>query len=184
LGALAALSREERPALFLFEDFADFLEDSKIVRRLRDLTSAEAPSGDERRAGIEEVGRALLDQDKPAEALAAFDQTVEVRRRARDRFALIRLHEDLGRAALAAEDSARAATEFGRARRLSERLGLSGRLGALDADLARLESALTGRAEGDLNALRQSAAADIDALEAQWAAPLQTAPQENPEQVH
>lgn len=37
LGALAALSREERPALFLFEDFADFLEDGKIVRRLRDL---------------------------------------------------------------------------------------------------------------------------------------------------
>lgn len=31
----------------------------EAVRRLRDLTSAEAPSGDERRAGIEEVGRAL-----------------------------------------------------------------------------------------------------------------------------
>jgi tetratricopeptide (TPR) repeat protein len=132
----------------------------------------------------QEVGRALMDQDKSAEALAAFDQTLEVRRRARDRFALIRLHEDLGRAALATEDSARAATEFGRARRLAERLGLSGRLGALDADLARLESALVGRAEGDLSALRASASADIDTLEAQWAAPLQTAPQENPEQVH
>ena len=132
----------------------------------------------------QEVGRALLDQGKFSEALTVLEETGDVRRRARDRFALIRHYEDLGRAALAGGDSVRAATEFGRAHRISERLQLPGRLGALDAELAKLASGLASRADGDLAALRLAAGADIDALEALWAAPMQSSPNENPEQLH
>jgi tetratricopeptide (TPR) repeat protein len=132
----------------------------------------------------QEVARALLDQDKPAEALEALQQTTDVRRRARDRFALLRLHEDLARAAAATGDIARAATEWARARRIADRLALPGRLGALDAELATLSPGLVGRAEGDLEALKAAATADIDALEALWAAPLQAAPAPESEQVH
>ncbi len=133
----------------------------------------------------QEVGRALLDQKKYPEALAVFDEIVEVRKRSRDRFALIRLYEDLARAAQGVDDAARAAAELSRARRLAERLNLPVRLGTLDASLAMLIPALESRPDSNLEQIRAAAGADIDTLEALWAAPPQAAAApESAEQLH
>ena len=121
------------------------------------------------------VARCLLDLDKPTEAAAALIEVIELRKRARDRFALVRVYEELGQALTRQGDFVRAYLELSHARRFAERLGMSRRLGRIDADLAKLTSALDGLADLSAADLRARAASAIDELEALWAAPPQPA---------
>jgi len=118
-----------------------------------------------------ELARALMDQDKFTDALSALGETLEVRRVARDRFGLVRLHDDLGRAAKGQGDALRAAQEFARGRCVAERLGLAHRLGAFDAELELLRETIDALPDTSLAAVLAAAKAEHDALEAQWAAP-------------
>jgi tetratricopeptide (TPR) repeat protein len=117
-----------------------------------------------------EVARSLADQGKFGEAGAALLETVQVRQRARDRFALARLHEDLGESCRAQGDASRALAELAKGRRFAERLGLAARLGRIDAAIAQIEAALDAAPEVDAAALKASALAEVDALEEQWRA--------------
>jgi ATP/maltotriose-dependent transcriptional regulator MalT len=127
-----------------------------------------------------EVARCLLDQARFGDAGTALLETAQVRQRARDRFALVRLHEDLAEAAIGQNDVARAYLELSKGRLHAERLGLAGRLGRFDASLARLAPQLDAVPEADAGALKARAAAEVDALEAEWkkadAPPQQPAP--------
>jgi hypothetical protein len=118
-----------------------------------------------------ELARALMDQDKFTDALSALGETLEVRRVARDRFGLVRLHDDLGRAAKGQGDALRAAQEFARGRCVAERLNLAHRLGAFDAELDLLREAIDALPETSLASVLAAAQSEHDALEAQWAAP-------------
>lgn len=131
-----------------------------------------------------EVGRALSDQKLYTDALSVIGETLEVRRRARDRFSLVRIHEDLGTAAEGQGDVVRAATELARARAIAVKCGLAGRQGRLDASLERLRSSLDGRPEAELDTIIASATAEHEALEGLWAAPLPVAESQAPETVH
>ncbi len=115
-----------------------------------------------------EVARCLLDQRRFADAGAALLETAQVRQRARDRFALVRLHEDLAEAATGQEDLGRAFLELSKARVHAERLGLAGRLGRIDASIARIAPQLDAKPDADAVALKVRAAAEVDALEADW----------------
>ena len=147
-------------------------------KRLRVVADAfkKAQAGIQFADAWHEVGRALLDQAKHTDALAVLSETLDIRRKARDRFALVRLHEDLGRAAKGQGDARRAAEEFARGRRFAERLGLAHRLGGLDAELELVKGALDGTPDSSLAALIEAANTEVDALEVQWATPPAKAP--------
>ncbi|MEZ4431383.1 MAG: tetratricopeptide repeat protein [bacterium] len=123
------------------------------------------------------LGRCLVDQEKYTDAITALDEVKAVRLRARDRFGLVRLYEDLGDAKVGQGDRIGAHTAYGHARRLAERLGLAARLGRLDAALARLAAELEGVPDVDPKALRAQADDEIDAMEALWKAPPQAVQQ-------
>ena len=75
-------------------------------------------------AGSPKAMQALLEKEQGKalkDALAVLDEVVDVRKRARDRFALIRLYEDLARAAQGVGDPARAAAAAMRPRTVSIR---------------------------------------------------------------
>ncbi len=129
------------------------------------------------------VGRCLIDEERPTDAIEALKDVFDIRRRARDRFSLVRLFEDLGQAYADQGDPVRALYEYARARHIAERLGLTRRLGRLDATLARLESSLDGASEVDASATRARATADIEEMEALWKANAQP-PAEQSEVVH
>ena len=78
----------------------------------------------------------------------------------------------------------RAATELARARAIAVKCGLAGRQGRLDASLERLRPSLDGRPEAELDTIIASAAAEHEALEGLWAAPLPVAESQAPETVH
>ena len=146
---------------------------TEAERRLRAVADAfrEAGAAAQWADAAHELGRALTDLRRFTEALEAFDGTLEFRRRARDRFALVRLHTDMAEAAVAQGDRARGWAELHRARRICERLDLPTRLGAVDADIAKIRAAIDGDAELDAAQIREEARAEIDALEAMWARP-------------
>jgi len=124
-----------------------------------------------------EVGRCLVDRGAYTDAGEALLEAIDVRRRARDRFSLLRLFEDLAGALEGQGDRARSFYELWRARRIAERLSLPGRLGRLDAAIAVTEGALDGVPGADAEALRARAVADVDEMEALWKAPMQPAPE-------
>lgn len=128
------------------------------------------------------LGRCLYDQQKYTDAVAALDEVKAVRLRARDRFGLVRLYEDIGDAKLGQGDRVGAHLAYGHARRLADRLGLARRLGRLDAALAKLAAELEGQPEVDPKSLRAQADDEIDAMEALWKAPPQSMQQS--EELH
>ncbi|MCA9537565.1 MAG: hypothetical protein KC620_01680 [Myxococcales bacterium] len=128
------------------------------------------------------LAKCLIDQDHHTDAVKALEEVRTMRVRARDRFGLVRLYEDLGDAKAGQGDQAGALLAYGHARRLSERLGLVRRLGALDARLARLAAAVDADPAIDTTALRAQADDEIDAMEAMWRAPPQ--PVQQSEEVH
>lgn len=129
------------------------------------------------------VARCLLDREQFTEAGTALLEIIDVRKRARDRFALVRLYADLGEARLGQGDAAGAFVAFHTARAFSARLSLAARLGGIDARLHTVRAALDGEADADADALKAQAEGDVDAMEALWARPPQAAAQGN-EQVH
>jgi hypothetical protein len=129
------------------------------------------------------VARCLLDQQKFTEAGTELLEIIEVRKRARDRFSLVRLYEDLGEARMGQGDPAGAFVAFHTARAFSDRLKLAARLGGLDGRLHAVRAALDGEANADADALQTQAQGDVEAMEAVWARPPQAAAQGN-EQVH
>lgn len=122
------------------------------------------------------VGRCQADLGQPDAAATTYAEVVDIRRRARDRFALVRVHEALGEALQAQGDHLRAFNELAQARRFAERLGMARRLGRLDASLARLEAEFAHLADVSPADLRARAATAVDELEAAWAAPPPAAP--------
>lgn len=122
-----------------------------------------------------EVGRCLLDQDQFTEAGTVLLEALDIRKRARDRFSMVRVHEDLAQALEGQGDKARALAEYVHARRLAERTGMARRLGGLDAVIARLRPALDQVADADAEAIIERANAAVDEIEAVWAAPPQVA---------
>ena len=116
------------------------------------------------------LARALIDMGQYKEAADQLDETRPIRERGRDRFALVRLFEDLGRAHGGLGDRMAALGAYAQARRICERLGLAGRLGAIDASLALLEAELDGDAAADAPAIRARGTAAIDRLEESWQA--------------
>lgn len=129
-----------------------------------------------------EVGRCLNDQGKFADATPIIEEVFDVRQRARDRFSLIRLHQDLATALTGQGDPGRAYTELAKARRFAERLELSGHLGRIDASMAEIKGLVDARPDQDSAAMKADASAHIDEMEALWAAPPQ-APAKS-DQVH
>lgn len=128
------------------------------------------------------LAKCLIDQEKFTDAVKALDDVKAVRLRARDRFGLVRLYEDMGQAKVGQGDRPGAFVAYGHARRLAERLGMARRLGRLDAQLARMAPELEAHPDVDPAALRAQADDEIDSMEAVWKAPPQ-APQQS-EQVH
>ncbi len=128
------------------------------------------------------LARCLIDQEKFTDAVKALDDVKAVRLRARDRFGLVRLYEDLGDAKAGQGDRPGAFLAYGHARRIAERLGLVRRLGRLDATLAQLGPELEALPDVDPDALRAQADDEIDSMEAVWKAPPQV-PQQS-DQVH
>lgn len=120
-----------------------------------------------------EVGRCLVDQKLFEEAEQALSQTLEVRTRARDRFAMLRVYEDLAAAFEGLGQLEAAYTHLALGRALAERLGLARHLGRLDAQIANLRLPK----ESDAQALRDQAAQQVAALEEGWANPPQAAPE-------
>lgn len=129
-----------------------------------------------------EVGLCLLAQEKYTEATQVFRETEEVRQRARDRFTLMRMYEGLGESLTGSGDPVRAYGAYARGRRVAEILAIGSKLGAFDAELAKLAPALDDRADADAAAIQAEANAFIDELEARWKAPPQ--PVQQPQQVH
>lgn len=129
-----------------------------------------------------EVGRCLVDQARFTEAGPILTETLEIRKRARDRFALIRTHEDLAACIRGQGEVGGAFLELSRARRFAERLGLARHLGRIDAELAYLASRVDGVSDQDVNALKVQAEGEVDELEAIWARPPQAPVQS--QQVH
>ncbi|MCA9547043.1 MAG: hypothetical protein KC613_21725, partial [Myxococcales bacterium] len=123
----------------------------------------------------QEVGRCLLDQGKFTDAGHVLQEVVDIRTRARDRFALVRLHEDLAQAVTGQGDHARAVAELARARRFAEKVGMAGHLGRIDAALAQARGKLDALPEGDPAQVVAEAQAEVDELEARWANPAQPA---------
>lgn len=130
----------------------------------------------------QEVGLALMDQEKFTEAGQVLNETVDVRKRARDRFALLALYDALATAAEGAGDAVAAVQSLARGRRIAEILNLSHRMGAFDGALARLAPAIDEAPDLDLSAITAEAASEIDELEALWKAPPQ--PAQGTNQVH
>ncbi|MFN3197058.1 MAG: hypothetical protein ACE366_01400 [Bradymonadia bacterium] len=130
----------------------------------------------------QEVAQCLIDQESFSEAVMVVRETEEVRQRARDRFALMRMYDSLGQALIGSGDPARAYGAFARGRRIAEILSLGNRMGGFDAEMAKLTSALDQRADADPTAISAEAVAFIDELEARWKAPPQ--PVQQPKQVH
>lgn len=128
------------------------------------------------------LAKCLIDQEKYTDAVAALGEVEAVRKRARDRFGLARLYEDLGDAKLGQGDRPGAYLAYARARRIAERLGLVRRLGRLDGALVGLDAELEGAPDVDPKAMRAQADDEIDALEALWKAPPQAVQQS--EEVH
>ncbi len=126
-----------------------------------------------------EVGRCLVDREAFTDGGDVLLEAIEIRRRARDRFSLVRLYEDLATAREGQGDRAQALYELCRARQLADRLQLAGRLGRLDASIARAVGALDGTSGVDAEALMARAVADVDEMEALWKAPMQPAPEES-----
>ncbi len=128
------------------------------------------------------LAKCLIDQEKFTDAVKALDDVKAVRLRARDRFGLVRLYEDMGDAKSGQGDRGGAFLAYGHARRLAERLGMARRLGRLDAIIARLAPELEAQPDVDPAALRAQADDEIDSMEAVWKAPPQ--PPQQSEQVH
>lgn len=126
-----------------------------------------------------EVGRCMRDQENFTDAVEVLREAVEIRRRARDRFSLVRLFEDLASALAGQGDRVQALYELSRARRLAERLSLAARLGRLDASILRAEAALDGIPGAEAAAVKDRAVAEVDEMEALWKAPMQPAPEAN-----
>lgn len=135
------------------------------------------------------VARCLLDQKKFTDAGTAVLEIIDVRKRARDRFSLVRLYEDLGEARMGQGDVAGAFVAFNTGRAMADRLGLAARLGGIDGRLHGVREQLDAEADADADALIAQAVAEVDAMEALWAKPPQP-PQGSPsgtpptEQVH
>ncbi|MCB9539667.1 MAG: tetratricopeptide repeat protein [Myxococcales bacterium] len=123
----------------------------------------------------QEVGRCLLDQEKYTDAAEVLAEALDVRRRARDRFSLVRLWTDLGSAREGQGDRGGALSALGLARRMAERMEMARWLGALDAQLARIAADADRDPSVDAEALRTRAAAEVDEMEAIWKAPPQPA---------
>lgn len=117
-----------------------------------------------------EVALCLMDQGRATDAQAALAETEDVRQRARDRFALLRLYEDLSQVSETQGDVMRAFAECAKAYRIAERIGLDARREALSARLDALGPALDGRSDTDAETLRARAASTIDEMEARWRA--------------
>lgn len=117
-----------------------------------------------------EAARCHLDMESYTDAATMLAEVIKMRQRARDRFGLVRLYEDLGEALRGQGDNAGAMVEFSHARRLSERLGLTARMGRLDGAISIAEGALDSKPDLDAAHLRERGAAEIDELEALWKA--------------
>ncbi len=150
---------------------------SEAEKRLRTMAEAFKKAG----AAIQwadawhEVGRCLIDQGRHTEAVAVLNETLDLRRRARDRFSLVRIWEDLGVALEGQGNPSGALGAYARARRLAERLGLAARLGGLDATLARLHGVTDADAGLEADGIRAAAVDEVDQMEALWKAPPQPA---------
>ncbi len=132
----------------------------------------------------QEVGRCALDQQRFTEAVDIFKEVLDIRARARDRFALLRLHEDRARAYAGQGDATAAVADLARARRFAERMGLARHLGRLDGALVEFSARLDALPDGDSQATRATASAEVDALEARWTQPAQPQTAEPGTQVH
>lgn len=129
------------------------------------------------------VARCLIDQKKFTDAVEAIDEIIEVRKRARDRFALVRLYDDLGEAKAGQGDAVGAFVAFSTGRAIAQRLTLAARLGSFDARLHTARQALDAVADADADALSAQAVAEIEAMEALWARPPEAAAPSN-DKVH
>jgi tetratricopeptide (TPR) repeat protein len=127
----------------------------------------------------QEMGRCYLGMKQYTDAVNVLNESLKVRKQAHDRFALIRLYEDLGDAQLGQGDRPGAAGSIARALNIAERLKLQGHMDRLNKKMSEMIIALDGT-NTDVPALKEAAVADIDALEALWKAPPQ--PPQAPEE--
>lgn len=129
------------------------------------------------------VARCLIAQKKFTDAIETLTEVIEVRKRARDRFSLVRIYDDLGEAKAGQGDHPGAFTAFATGRAIARRLGLAARLGGFDARLHTARQRLDADAGADAEALIAAADAEIDQMEALWARPPEAAAPGNAE-VH
>ncbi len=128
-----------------------------------------------------ELGRCHIDMESFEEAIPILEEILALRKRTRDRFALIHIYEDLGRACTGAARWTDAFLYHARARQLAVRLKLSARLGRLDASLLLIEERLDARPDQDAETLRIQAQAEVEEMEIRWKAEI---PSEESRELH
>ena len=128
------------------------------------------------------LGRCRLDQGKFADATKVFDDIEPLRTRARDRFGLVRLFLDQGRARLGTADPVGAFRYACMARELADSAGLGLHLEVASGLVLELAPALDGVSDTTAEAVGREAVSAVRAMEATWNAPPQ--PKDSSSELH